>query len=123
MDREDRRLGIVRARQHDLELELVELAAQPSDTLGDLGVEAAVVARLRRQLQQDPEILGGAGELGHAGHAPGQLRPLAEDLLGAPVVLPERRRRHLDVEGGQALLLARDVKDAPGARRPVAPAR
>jgi hypothetical protein len=43
----------------------------------------------------------------------------ADQLLGAPVVLPERGRTHLLVEGGDALLLAGDVKDDLGDRRVV----
>src|SRR5205823_10434749 len=96
--------------------ELVELAAELRRALGDLRVEAAVVAALLRQLEEDAEVGGLAGELVDAGHGTGQIRPLADQLLGAAVVVPEGRRGHLGVELLQARFLAGEVKDAPGAR-------
>ncbi len=99
-------LGVVRARQHDLELELVQLAAQAAGALGDLGVEAAVVAGLLGQLEQDGEVVGLGGQLADPADGARQLGALADQLLGAAVVLPEGRRAHLGVERGQPLLLA-----------------
>jgi hypothetical protein len=61
----------VRAGQHHLQLELVQLAAQPLDPLADLGVEAAVVARLLGQLEQDAQIGSLGGELADAGDGAG----------------------------------------------------
>jgi hypothetical protein len=122
MDREDGGLGVVRAGEHHLQLELVELAPECQHAVADLGVERSV-AGLGGELEQDLEILGLGGELLDAGDGTREIGPLADQLLGAPVVVPERRRAHLGVERGQAGLLARDVKDAPEARRRVRPGR
>src|SRR3989442_9610610 len=62
VDAEDGRLAVVRTREHDLELELVELLPEPGYAVGDLGVQAAVVGLLG-QLEHDPEVLGLAAEL------------------------------------------------------------
>src|SRR5207244_9364427 len=52
-----------------------------------------------------------------------QLGALADQLLGAAVVLPEARRSHLGVELAEALFLLRDVKDASAAHRRAEPLR
>src|SRR2546425_5298088 len=104
MDGEDGRLRVVRTREHDLELELVELALQLADALADLGVHT-VVTGLGGQLEEDGKVGGLATELTHARYHPRQLRALADQLLGAAVVVPESRRRHLGVERRQARLL------------------
>ena len=116
MDRQDRRLGVVRAREHDLELVLVELPSQARDAVCDLGVEGSIV-RLGRELQQHAEILCLAGQLREARHRAREIGTLADQLLGATIVLPEARRAHLHVQRGEPLLFGRDVKDAPEARR------
>ena len=123
MNGQDRGLGVVRARQHDLELELVQLAPEPRQALGDVGVEAAVVARFLGQLEQDVQIGDLGGELADAGEGARELGALADQVLRAAVVLPEGRRRHLGVERGHPLLLGRQVKDASGARRAARSAR
>jgi len=102
----------VGAREHDLELELLEVLSEARDPVGDLGVEAAV-GRLVGQLEGDPEVFGLLGELRYPRDDTGELGPLANDFLGAAVVLPERRLGRLGVERGDPLLLRRDVKDAP----------
>ena len=116
VDREDRRLAVVRSREHDLQLELVDLGPELRHALGDLAIEARV-ARLGGELEHHAEVLGRGRELPDAGHRAGELGALPDELLGAPVVLPEGGRRHLGVERGEATLLGRDVKDAPGAHR------
>ena len=115
MDREDRRLGVVGAGHHDLQLELVEIFTEARDLGGDLGVEAPVV-RLGRKLEEHGEVLGAGDQLLQPTDVPAELRALPDEVLGAAVVLPEGGRRHLGVEGGEPLLLRRNVKDAPGAR-------
>ena len=89
MDGEDRGLGVVRARQHDLELELFQLATQAGHAVGDLGIEAAVVAGFLGELQQDTEVGGLGGQLVDPAHGARQVGALANQLLGAAVVVPE----------------------------------
>src|SRR3989475_1871281 len=117
MDREDRGLGVVGARHHDLQLELVEILAEAHDAGGDLGVETPIV-RLGRELEEHGEVLGAGGQLLQPADAPAELRALPDELLGAAVVLPERGRRHLCVERSEPPFPRGDVKDAPGARSP-----
>src|SRR5438876_965858 len=102
VDREDRRLDVVRPRHHDLQLELVEVLAEARDAGGDLGVEASVV-RLCRQLEEHGEVLGARRQLLQPTDAPAELRALADELLRAAVVLPEGGRRHLPFERGEPL--------------------
>ena len=104
MDGEDGGLGVVRAGEHDLELELFELATQAGHAVGDLGDRGC---RRRR--------LPGRAPAGHRGrrpgvassptraHGAGQVGALANQLLGAAVVVPEGGRGHLGVERGEAL--------------------
>src|SRR5712692_2117542 len=94
----------------------VELAAQACDAVRDLGVEGSIV-RLGRELQQHVEILCLAGQLREARHRAREIGTLADQFLGATIVLPEARRAHLHVQRGEPLLFGRDVKDAPEARR------
>jgi len=105
----------VGAGHHDLQLELVEIFTEARDLGGDLGVEAPVV-RLGRKLEEHGEVLGAGDQLLQPTDVPAELRALPDEVLGAAVVLPEGGRRHLGVEGGEPLLLRRNVKDAPGAR-------
>ena len=113
----------MRARQHHLQLELVELAAELGRALGDLGVEAAVVPGLLRQLDEDAEVGGLAAQLVDARDRAREVGPLTDQVLGSAVVVPEGRRGHLGVELLEARFLAGQVKDAPGARPPAASAR
>ena len=115
MDRHDRGLRVVRPRQHDLQLELVEVLRQAGDAVGDLGVDASVVGLLG-ELEEHREVVGIRGQFFEARDGARELGPLADDLLSPPVVLPEGRLGHLGVEGGEALFLGRDVKDDLGAR-------
>src|SRR5437667_196533 len=108
MDREDRGLGVVGARHHDLQLELVEILAEALDAEIAAGVE----------LEEHGEVLGAGGQLLQPADAPAELRALPDELLGAAVVLPERGRRHLCVERSEPPFPRGDVKDAPGARSP-----
>jgi hypothetical protein len=102
----------VGTREHDLELELLEVLPEARDPVGDLGVEAAV-SRLFGQLEGYPELFGLLGELRYPRDEAGELCPLPDDFLGVAVVFPERRLGRLNVERGDPLLLRRDVKDAP----------
>jgi hypothetical protein len=77
MDGEDDRLAVVRAGEHHLELELVELARQPGHPLGQFAVERAV-AGLGGQLEEDVQIVTLAAELPDPRDQPVELGPLAE---------------------------------------------
>src|SRR5207302_8832717 len=116
VDREDRRLDVVRPRHHDFQLELVEVLAEARDAGGDLGVEASVV-RLCRQLEEHAEVLGARRQLLQPTDAPAELRALADELLSAAVVLPEGRRRHLPFERGEPRSEERRVGKGWSARR------
>ena len=88
------------------------------EPLGDLGVEAAVVAASSAQLEQHrrdprPSPLSSVTRATRAR----QLGALADQLLRAAIVLPERRRGHLGCRARRAAAPCRDVKDASGARR------
>src|SRR5437764_941485 len=107
---EDVHADLVLAHAH------LDVVTELRHALGDLAVEARV-ARLGGKLEHHAEVLGRGRELPDAGHRAGELGALPDELLGAPVVLPEGGRRHLGVERGEATLLGRDVKDAPGAHR------
>src|SRR5262249_60225736 len=79
--------------------------------------------RLGRQLEQPPEVGGLAGKLATSRHDARQLGALADQLLCAPIVVPERGGRHLGVERCQPRFLDRQVKGASEARPRVGSAR
>ena len=106
--------------QDDGQLELLQLLAQALDARLDLGLQA-LVGLLERHL---PE--GAAASASSRESSP--VRPTRRERsfrsrtsrLGAPGVVPEPGARHLRVDGGDACLLRRQVKDAPEGRRAAA---
>src|SRR2546428_237875 len=103
MDREDRRLGVVGAGHHDLQLELVEIFTEARDLGGDLGVEAPVV-RLGRKLEEHGEVLGAGDQLLQPTDVPAELRALPDEVLGAAGGPPGRRVRPPRAHDGRPVL-------------------
>jgi len=110
----EHRTAVVRSRQHQLQLELVDRRAEAGHAVDDVLVEAVILV-LGRQLEHHTEVLGLTGQLLGPGDEARDFCPLADQLLSAAVVFPERRSAHLGVERSQTGFLGRDVKDASGA--------
>ena len=92
-----------------------------------IAVAVALVAGFRGHLPEETRLLRLGGELLEAGHRAAELGALLDEGLCAPRVVPERRARHLGVDGGEAGLLGGQVKDGledlrGAAPRPLRPA-
>ena len=85
--------------EHDLHLEGFERGGTPLQALLDLGGQA-LVARLGGHLPQEAHLADVASEVVERADRAAQLGALLDEGLGLPAVVPEARRRHLDVDGG-----------------------
>jgi hypothetical protein len=106
----------VRARHHAAELHLGERPLGRVDEAEDLGLDG-VVGGLDAELDEDRGVLEALLFLEDLVDRQLELRPLLADLLRALLVVPEPWARAVGLERGEAVGLAVEVKDAPGARR------
>src|SRR4029450_4987512 len=98
----------------------LDVAAERGQAGRDLG-PVTLVAGLGGHLPEETGFLGLSDELLEARHRPAELGALLDERLRAPRVVPERRARHLGVDGAEAGFLGGEVKDALEDRRGAAP--
>ena len=99
MNGQDRVLPVLRPGEHHLHLEGFERGGAPLQALLDLGGQA-LVPGLGGHLPEEPHLADVASEVVERPDRAAQLGALLDEDLGLSAVVPEARRRHLDVDGG-----------------------
>jgi hypothetical protein len=113
MDGKDGILLVVLAREQSLDLERAERLIELLDPIQNLRLDA-VVRFLHGHLPEEAEVREAIGIFTKAPEEAGDFVPLADNTLGALLIVPKARLGHPAIKIGEASLQLRDVKDAPG---------